>query len=199
VKHPTPPAAAPSKSAAPPPRSGNGFSTGKINCPFHDDKTPSCQLYDDGHYHCFGCGAHGWIDEDLDGGDDALANTASAENDTRTLARGLELWEEGKPITGTLAERYLVDTRKLDLAALSADSDAALVRPPSARSGPPGARPPALPGWPRAVETTPPAGIHRVGLTSDANKIKRLTLGRWPSPRAIKLWPATHGLTIGEG
>jgi DNA primase len=27
-------------------------------CPFHDEKTPSFYVYDDG-YHCFGCGAHG--------------------------------------------------------------------------------------------------------------------------------------------
>lgn len=29
-------------------------------CPFHPDTTPSMALYPDGHYHCFGCGAHGW-------------------------------------------------------------------------------------------------------------------------------------------
>src|SRR5581483_8968835 len=28
-------------------------------CPFHDEKTPSFYVYEDGHYHCFGCGAHG--------------------------------------------------------------------------------------------------------------------------------------------
>ena len=28
-------------------------------CPFHDEKTPSFHVYADGHYHCFGCGAHG--------------------------------------------------------------------------------------------------------------------------------------------
>ncbi len=29
-------------------------------CPFHTEKTPSCQLYlEDNHFHCFGCGAHG--------------------------------------------------------------------------------------------------------------------------------------------
>jgi DNA primase len=28
-------------------------------CPFHGEKTPSFYVYEDGGYHCFGCGAHG--------------------------------------------------------------------------------------------------------------------------------------------
>ena len=28
-------------------------------CPFHEEKTPSFHVYADGHYHCYGCGAHG--------------------------------------------------------------------------------------------------------------------------------------------
>jgi hypothetical protein len=28
-------------------------------CPFHPENTPSFTTYDDGHFHCFGCGAHG--------------------------------------------------------------------------------------------------------------------------------------------
>jgi hypothetical protein len=52
----------------------------------------------------------------------------------------------------------------------------------------------------RDVESDAPAGIHRIGLTPDAKKIRRLTLGRWPNgPRAIKLWPHTDRLSIGEG
>lgn len=31
---------------------------GMTKCPFHNDKTPSMKLYDDGYY-CFGCLAHG--------------------------------------------------------------------------------------------------------------------------------------------
>lgn len=30
-----------------------------IRCPFHGDETPSCSLYPDGSYYCFGCGAKG--------------------------------------------------------------------------------------------------------------------------------------------
>ena len=38
-------------------RSGNNY---MCCCPFHTEKTPSCQLYlEDNHFHCFGCGAHG--------------------------------------------------------------------------------------------------------------------------------------------
>jgi DNA primase len=37
-------------------RSGNHHT---CCCPFHQERTPSLHLYDDGHYHCFGCGAHG--------------------------------------------------------------------------------------------------------------------------------------------
>jgi hypothetical protein len=28
-------------------------------CPFHSEKHASFRLYSDGHYHCYGCGAHG--------------------------------------------------------------------------------------------------------------------------------------------
>jgi DNA primase len=31
----------------------------KACCPFHGEKTPSFYVFEDGHYHCFGCGAHG--------------------------------------------------------------------------------------------------------------------------------------------
>jgi hypothetical protein len=36
--------------------------TGKVRCPFHNDRTPSLQLYDDGTWYCFGaCHAGGSI------------------------------------------------------------------------------------------------------------------------------------------
>jgi len=33
----------------------------KAPCPFHVEEDPSFVVYDDGSYHCFGCGAHGTI------------------------------------------------------------------------------------------------------------------------------------------
>ena len=30
-------------------------------CPFHAEKTPSFTVFDEGHFHCFGCGAHGTV------------------------------------------------------------------------------------------------------------------------------------------
>lgn len=30
-----------------------------IRCPFHNEHTPSCVLYPDNGYHCFGCGKNG--------------------------------------------------------------------------------------------------------------------------------------------
>jgi hypothetical protein len=32
---------------------------GFIHCPFHDEKTASCKIFKDNHFHCFGCGAKG--------------------------------------------------------------------------------------------------------------------------------------------
>ena len=31
----------------------------QVICPFHNEHTPSCTIYPDGHYFCFGCGATG--------------------------------------------------------------------------------------------------------------------------------------------
>src|SRR5262249_3359167 len=127
------------------------------------------------------------------------ARGASAGADTETLKRGLELWDESVPIPGTLAERYFVDPRGLDLALLPASIDQVLRFHPRCPFGANGGRHPCVIALFRDVESDAPAGIHRIGLTVDAKKIKRLTMGRWPGVRAIKLWPATHKLTSGEG
>jgi DNA polymerase I-like protein with 3'-5' exonuclease and polymerase domains len=170
---------------------------GKICCPFHDDKTPSCQLYDDGHYHCFGCGKHGWIDDDLDVDAAALTKLAasSTEDDIRKLERALELWDAGKPIAGTLAARYLSEVRKIDLVALPASIDQVLRFHPRCPFGL-GVRHPCLIALMRNPMTDEATGIHRTALTPEGRKIDRRMLG---CRGAAKLWPIGTQLVVGEG
>jgi hypothetical protein len=191
---------------------GEQLVNGKIRCPFHEDDTPSLHVYRD-HYHCFGCGAHGghldWLREveglSPDAAIDALLHwqgrTASPrhDNDARTLKLALALWQAAKPIAGTLAVRYLADVRGIDVEALPANVP--LRFHPRCIFGM-GRRLPCLIALYQDVESGEPAGIHRIALTPEVmagGEVERRSLGRWPKPRAIKLWPAATILYLGEG
>lgn len=187
----------------------------KISCPFHADPTPSCHVYPD-HFHCYGCGAHGsaldWLMR-VEGITQDMAlqtlqtwsgprtqpvdDNAAAEKARRMLALAAEIWNAAGPIAGTLAKRYLIETRKLELAGLPDISAVLRFHPQCPFNG--GDRYPCLVALFRDVETDAPAGIHRIALTGDAQKIDRRMLGSWPAPRAIKLWPAGRILVAGEG
>jgi DNA polymerase I-like protein with 3'-5' exonuclease and polymerase domains len=176
---------------------GSGGALGKFQCPWHADSTPSLQVYED-HYHCFGCHRHGPL-SDLPA--NLAATTAgSSADEARTLAYAHELWDAAQPIAGTLAERYLAAVRGIDVAALWSDIEKVLrFHPACPFNG--GERHPCLIALFRDIETDVPAGIHRIALTPEAQKIERQMLGRWPRDRAraIKLWPAGQHLYLGEG
>jgi DNA polymerase len=184
-----------------------------ICCPFHADSTPSLRLYPD-HFHCFGCGAHGdavdWLMMvDNMSREDALAllERGSPNSCPRPSApeieaareamhdRALQLWDAGRPIEGTLAERYLVERRGIDLAELP-DVAASLRFLPYCPFGP-GVRHPCLIALRRNALTDEPLGIHRVALTADAQKIDRRMLGSGTG--VVKLYPAGARLVVGEG
>ena len=183
---------------------------GKTLCPFHDDHHPSCHIYAD-HFYCFVCGAHGdhidWLRE-VEGLNfrealDALADWEPRErsatelkDDGRTLGLAHGLWREADPIAGTLAERYLAG-RHIDVDALPETVGEALRFHPECPFN--RAAHPCLIALFRDVATDAPAGIHRIALTAEAQKIERRMLGRWPTPRAVKLWPAERSLVVGEG
>jgi DNA polymerase I-like protein with 3'-5' exonuclease and polymerase domains len=178
---------------------------GKIYCPFHDDGTPSLQIYNDEdnpHYHCFGCGAHGPL-TDLPQELIAAASSSTPHQQTdnaETLAYALRLWEQAQPIAGTLAARYLAEVRGIDTNALAPNIETVLRFHSACPFN--GNRHPCLLALFRDVETNEPAGIHRIALTPDAQKTDRRMLGRWARPRAIKLWPLIRSevpLYLGEG
>jgi hypothetical protein len=123
--------------------------------------------------------------------------TEITDEQQRTLAFTLRLWERSKPIAGTLAADYL-SGRGIDLAALPADISETLRFHPRCPFGR-GVRRPCLVALFRDVRTGDPAGIHRIALTAEGRKIDRMALGKWPAPRAIKLWAAGSILVVGEG
>ena len=172
---------------------GTSHEIDRIACPIHGGEDRNCAVYTDGHGHCFSrCG---YIPADKMPAEADSARQPSQPS-TDTLKRGIELWNAAKSIHGTPAERYLAETRKLDLAILS-DIDAVLrfhPRCPFDKD-----KHPCVIALFRDVETDEVAGIHRIALTSNAEKIDRRMLGSWPNPRAIKLRPTGKKLIVGEG
>jgi hypothetical protein len=112
------------------------------------------------------------------------------------------LWNTAVPIGDPLAElarRYLTLTRHLDLDRLGLPGDASHALRFHPRCHFEGAHLPCLQACYTDIATGTFAGVIRTALTADARKIKRLTLGCWPTPRAVMLWPAACELTIAEG
>jgi hypothetical protein len=197
---------------------GQTLLNGKIVCPFHADTTPSLHIYP-GNFHCFVCGAHGdhidWLMmtegmtrasalAKLTNWDGPVAHAQRndpEEEARRKLAAALRIWDACKPITGTKAIKYLADVRGIDTDLVPGD-DNALRYHPHCPFGP-GASAPCLIALYRDVETDAFAGIHRIALTDDVlfagGKVERRTLGHWPTPRAVKPWPSTDQLFLGEG
>lgn len=187
-------------------------SKGHVACPFHDDLEPSCKIYSD-HYHCFGCGRHGdrlsWLTE-VEGmtKPEAIAalqdwsGPASTEQRDEVAARvtfALELWNAAGPLAGSLGERYLTETRGIDVSKLPAAIHEVLRFHPNCAFGA-RARHPCIIALMRDPLTDTPVGIHRIGLVLQANgsvsKLDRMALGRMG---IVKLWPAGDQLVLGEG
>ena len=156
--------------------------SGLVHCPFHDDDTPSCHIYED-HFYCFGCGAVGnhldWLRDAEGMSDDAAFDAicnwqgpaaprreAGAE---RKLALALQLWAQAGPIFGTAAIDYLGKVRGIDVTQLPTDGEALRFHPncPFGR----GRFEPCLLALFRDVATDEPVGIHRVML--DARRVRR--------------------------
>jgi hypothetical protein len=185
---------------------------GKALCPFHQERTPSFHVFPDG-YHCFGCGARGdhidWLKEheklttrqaierlrELAGSSRPTINQDKRDpEETRKFA--LSIWEDARPIKGTLAEAYLnsrhIDVAELPTGALRFHSRCVFGR---------GNYQPCLIALFRDPITNNPTGIHRIRLALDNQKVERMMLGP-NGGSVVKLWPdedVTYGLVIGEG
>lgn len=85
-------------------RSGRNW---KGCCPFHNEKSPSFYVYDDG-YHCFGCGAHG----------DAVGFVMQSQGLQFREAVDLLAGEAGLDVPKASPEAAVEDQRRIDLQAV---------------------------------------------------------------------------------
>ena len=184
----------------------------KVICPFHDDSDPSChalrrpfllfRLRRPRLPH--GLAGRGRGHDPGRGGQAASSSgTASAalapvdDQKTANSKRALALWNGGKPIAGTLAERYLAETRKIAVERLPdaiADSLRFYDQCPYGK----GVKHPCLIALMTAPDGTP-CGIHRIALAEvdgKVDKIGRMALGAMGT---VRLWPANGRLVVGEG
>jgi len=176
-------------------------SSSRVSCPFHDDPNPSCSIYPD-HYHCHACGAHGdridWLMrvEDMTRAEalDALyawdapstQEQQQSEDEKRDFFR--DIWNATQPLAGTIGERYLAETRGIDVSKLPPTIKSVLRFHPNCVFGA-GERHPCIVALMQDPLTDAVTGIHRIGLRQDNGavlKIGRRALGHMG---VVKLWP----------
>ncbi len=199
-------------------RRGNNDSWGC--CPFHKEKTASFHIRKN-RYKCFGCGASGdAIDflqmtrglkfhdavEELAGRPrktyikpsahhppSQVAHNPPSQVDHQRMQRPLEIWEEGRPITGTPVETYL--------ASRSVSYQGEALRWHSSCPFGESERCSCMIGLVRNIVTNQPQAIHRTALDANSRKIGRMALGPIGGG-AIKLTAdadVTGKVAIGEG
>jgi DNA polymerase len=187
----------------------------KVACPYHEDAIPSLQVYPD-HYHCFSCGAHGgrldWLTKiegmteaeaiayirDWPGPSNATPQNGHHQDEAEKLAFVQRIWTAAQPFFGSIAERYLDETRDIDLSRLPADIDQALRFHPACVFGP-GATQPCLIALMRDPVTDAPLGIQRIALFEKDGRIEKLERRMLGRAGVIKLWPIGPTLVVGEG
>jgi hypothetical protein len=187
--------------------------SGHVSCPFHDDPQPSCKIYSD-HFHCFGCGERGgrmdWLMR-VEGmsKSEAIAAlqdwsgpvTIDQQQDVASrTALAKDIWLAAQPLTGTIGERYLSETRGIDIGKLPPTIHNALRFHPRCVFGARAVHP-CIIALMRDPVTAVPIGIHRIGLAVEHGavvKLDRMALGRMG---VVMFWPMNGSgrLVVGEG
>jgi DNA polymerase len=185
---------------------------GRVSCPFHEDWEPSCRIYAD-HFHCYGCGERGgrmdWLTraegmtkaEAIAALQDWSGPVTTPEQDVaaRTML-AKDIWFAAQPLVGTIGERYLAETRGIDISKLPPTIHNALRFHPRCVFGARAVHP-CIVALMRDPITAVPIGIHRIGLAIENGaviKLDRMALGRMG---VVMLWPMNGGgrLVVGEG
>jgi hypothetical protein len=185
-----------------------------VSCPFHDDPGPSCSIYPD-HFYCHGCGARGtrldWLievegmtrAEALNALQDwtgpALTVVQDRPDPEERRGRALALWHEAGTIRGTIGERYLAETRGIDVSKLPPTIDEVLRFHRHCPFG--GGAHPCLIALMRSPETDAPVGIQRIALALENGAVTKIERRAYGGMGVVKLWPidGDRHLVVGEG
>jgi Toprim domain len=121
----------------------------------------------------------------------------SGGGDAEKLAFIKAIWTSAGPLSGSIAERYLDETRHIDVTRLPEDIHRSLRFHPNCIFG--STHLPCLIALMRDPLSDEPVGIQRIALRErdgHVEKAGRRMLGR---AGVVKLWPAGSQLVIGEG
>jgi hypothetical protein len=188
-------------------------SDNKVSCPFHDDVEPSCAIYAD-HFHCYGCGERGsrldWLMR-VEGMTAAEAVTfikdwpgpstpsvSNGDDEAEKLTFIKSIWTSAQPLIGSIAERYLDETRHVDITKLPDDIHRSLRFHPACVFGP-GVYRPCLIALMRDPLTDEPVGIQRIALEDRGGTIVKLDRRMLGHAGVVKIWPVGTQLVLGEG
>src|SRR5262245_55474894 len=113
------------------------------------------------------------------------------------LALIKSIWTEAKPLLGSIAERYLDETRDIDITQLPADIHHSLRFHPACVFG--SSTRPCLIALMRDPLTDAPVGIQRIALEQRNGRIEKLERRMLGHAGVVKLWPLGLQLAVGEG
>jgi hypothetical protein len=114
------------------------------------------------------------------------------------LAFVKSIWTSARPLIGSWAERYLDQTRGVDISKLPQDIHRSLRFHPNCVFGP-GAHLPCLLALMRDPLSDEPLGIQRVALEHRDGRIEKINRRMLGRAGVVKLWPADTQLVVGEG
>jgi Toprim domain len=118
------------------------------------------------------------------------------EHDRHAFWMGL--WTGAQELRGTIAERYLAETRGIDVTRLPADLYASLRFHPHCVFGT-GTRLPCLLALMRDPLTGAPVGIQRTALRATNGRVDKLDRKMLGHSGVVQIWPATDRLVAAEG
>jgi hypothetical protein len=118
-------------------------------------------------------------------------------DDAQKLAFALSIWESAQSFLSSIAERYLDETRGIDISRLPEGIHHSLRFHPSCVFG--GRRSPCLIALMRDPLTDEAVGIQRIALGERDGKVEKIERRMLGHAGVVKLWPAGQHLVVGEG